>query len=369
VRVAIVHDWLTVRGGAEVVLEAMLEAYPDADVHTLVYQRSAFRTSPIGRRKIKVSVADRLPGVGRHHRLFIPFYPFAVEQLDVSGVDVVISNTFAVSQGVITGPDQIHIAYANRTMQYLWESYHDELRDFGFSRGPLSLVARGGLHYVRAWDQLAWRRPDVVIANSDYTARRLAKHYGRSASVIYPPVAVDEALVSGERGDYFVTASRLVPVKRIDVIVEAFRLIQRPLWIVGDGPERARLEAMAAPGVRFLGWQDARTTQRLIAGSRGYVTAATEAFGIAAAEAQQLGVMVIGPARGGASEIVVDGETGTLFDAVTPDALADAVLRAERLLLNAPAEQFMANGQRFHRDEFKARLTATVAALMRPGGA
>lgn len=324
-KIAIVHDWLTVRAGAEAVLEGLLQAYPDADVRTLIYDKVNFRGSPIERARPTPSFVDRLPSARHHHRLYLGLFPFAIEQIDVSDADIVISNTFAVAQGVVTGPDQLHLAYANRTMQYLWETYSSELSGFKFDRGVRGVAARLGLHYIRAWDQLAWQRPDVVIANSAYTQRRLAKHYRRGSEVVSPPVTIPADLDVHAPEDYYITAARLVPLKRIEVLIEAFNRLHRQLLVVGDGPEMSHLRQLAGPTVHFLGWRPKDESLALVASSRAFVTSSVEAFGLGAAEAQCLGVPVVGPESGGLSEIVIPGQTGVLFSPVTVPALIDAI--------------------------------------------
>lgn len=360
-KTVIVHDWLTVSAGAEVVLEALLEAFPGAEVRTLVYEPGMFRGSLIERSHPRASLIDRLPGARRRHRLLLPLFPMAIEQFDLSGADLVISNAFAVAQGVVTGPDQLHVAYANRTMQYLWENHASELRDYGYAGGARGLVARIGSHYVRAWDQLAWQRPDIVLSNSSYTQRRLLKHYRRESTVMHPPTRVAPGVGIQPPGDYYVTVGRLVPWKNTQALVAAFAGLERPLWIVGDGPESDRLKRQAGPHVRFLGWQHRDNVAQLVAASRGFVTASvSEAFGLAAAEAQLLGVPVVGPANGGLSEIVLPGRTGVLTADASTASIVQGVLDLEELLPTLDRQAIATAASRFGVDRFVADIRRVV---------
>ncbi|HEX2865351.1 MAG TPA: glycosyltransferase, partial [Deinococcales bacterium] len=320
------HDWLVTYGGSEAVLETLLRAFPVERVHTSVYDRAAFRNSVIARQDVRASFIDRLPGARHHHRQFLPLMPLAVEQYDLRSADVVLSNACALAHGVITRPDQAHVAYFNRTMTYAWDTYLDDLEAFGVARGLKGLIARRAYHSLRQWDFQAGQRPDVLVANSRYAAARIWKHYRREALVIPPPVMLDPQPNFGERGDAFVLVGRLVPVKRPDVVVEAFNRLRLPLEVIGDGPLRASLRARAGPNVRFLGALDRPALYRAVREARGLVLASEENFGLVSVEAQSSGTPVVALARGGSLETVKPGVTGLLFDAPTPEAVQAAVL-------------------------------------------
>ena len=359
-RVALVHDWLTVPGGSEVVLDALLDIYPDAPVHTLLYERATFRDLPVASRRIRTSFLNRLPGARRHHRAFVGLFPSAVEQFDLRGYDVVISNSCAVGHGVITTPDQVHVAYVNRNMQYAWESYHQDLRSFGVSTGLRGLVARSVYHYLRLWDQLAFQRPDVVIANSEYMRRRIAKHYRRDARVIHPPVALPTLTPPRDRGEEYLFVGRLVPVKRVEMLVEAFNALDLPLRIIGDGPEGDHLRRIAGANVEFCGWQPRPQVIEAMARARALVLPSDEAFGIAAVEAQSVGAPVIGYARSGVSEAVIDGETGLLYEDQSKDGLIEAIQRFEAIGAGFDAAAMRRHASNFSVERFKEQMQRAV---------
>lgn len=361
-RVAIVHDWLTVPGGSEHVLDALLEAIPTAVVRTSIYDPRRFEGSRISRADIQTSFLDRLPGARSHHRQYLPLMPIAIEQLDLSAFDVVISNSCAVGHGVITGPDQLHVAYVNRTMDYAWSRYHRELAAYSVNRGLKGIAARLTYHYVRQWDYLAFQRPDVVIGNSARSQARLWKHYRRDASVIYPPVDIPASTARSNDGDYYVFVGRLVPIKRVDILVDAMTSLGAPFIVVGDGPDAARLQARAGPTVRFVGNQSRATVMELVAGARAFLFASDEDFGIAPVEAQMLGVPVIAYRGGGPSETIVDGSSGLLYDDQSAACLVDAVTAFESQGVAFGPEEIASHARRFGRKRFQDEMLDLIGS-------
>jgi glycosyltransferase involved in cell wall biosynthesis len=355
-RVGIVHDWLVVAGGAERVLESMLDRVPDAVVRTLIYAPAHFTRSRIADADIRTSFLDRLPGSARQHRLLLPLMPIAIEQFDLSAEEVVISNSFAVAHGVITSARQLHIVYVNRTMTYAWDTYHRDLAAFGVRHGAKGLAARLVYHYVRQWDYLAFQRPDVLVCNSEFSRRRVAKQYRRDALVIHPPV---DRLSSEARtrSDHYVFVGRLVPVKRVDLLIRAFNQLGRPLVIVGDGPSRATLEATAKANIQFVGWQPREVVSEYVASARAFVFASEEDFGVAPVEAQMLGVPVVAFGGGGTAETIVPGITGLLYPKQRVEDIVSAVqtfeLRERQFDADAIAEHASAfSNERFQREFF-----------------
>ncbi|MCC6176583.1 MAG: glycosyltransferase [Chloroflexi bacterium] len=355
-RVALTHDYLNQYGGAERVLEQLHDLYPDAPIYTSMYDRQAmpacYRTWDI-----RTSFMQRLPLVTKRHQAYLMAYPIAFESFDMSGYDVVISNSSAFCKGIVTGPNTLHISYCLTPMRWVWR-YRDYVE-----RERLGAMTRAVLppliHYLRLWDAGAATRVDRFIAISTAVAARIKKYYRRDSEIIYPPVDTDQFTTTQPRGEYYLTVARLIPYRRIDLVVEAFRTLGLPVKIVGDGRDRARLQARATPNIEFLGRVDDESLRELYAGCRGYLFPGEEDFGIAPVEAQAAGKPVAAYAAGGSLDTVIDGETGVLFREQTPEALAGAVRRLERLSFDP--ERIRQNAERFSASVFRQRFTAYVA--------
>lgn len=328
-RVAVVHDWLYTLGGAERVLKSILRCYPDADVFTLFDILTPQDRAWVGYTKATTSFMQRLPGIAKRHRSYLPLMPLAIEQLDLGGYDLIISSSYAVAKGVLTGPDQVHIAYVHSPMRYAWDLQHQYLAESKMARGLKSGIARVILHYMRMWDSRTAQGVTAFAANSAFVARRIRKCYGRDARVIHPPVDVPAELTPRVREGHFLIASRLVPYKNVRAVVEAFRsLPDLQLVVAGNGPEKARLQALAGPNVTFAGFVPDAELRRLMGTARAFVFAAEEDFGIVPVEAQGEGTPVIALGRGGARETVITegpGRTGVFFDAPEPGQIAAAI--------------------------------------------
>ena len=368
-RVALVHDWLYTVGGAERVLGAMLRCFPGADVHCLFDTLTPADRARIGYTTSRTTFVQRLPWIRRRHRAYLPLMPLAIEQLDLAAYDLVISSSFVVAKGVLTGPDQLHLAYVHSPMRYAWDLQHEYLRRSGVARGLKGAYARMLLHYMRLWDTRTASGPDAYIANSHFVARRMRKAYGRPSHVIHPPVAVPESHRPTQKGDHFLTASRLVPYKNTHAIVEAFReLPDQRLVVAGEGPELARLRAMAGPNVEFVGHCDDAELRRLMASARAFVFAAEEDFGIVPVEAQGEGTPVIALGRGGVCESVVEhgaGATGLFFDRPEADAVAAAIRRFIAIEPTFRPEDCHRNALRFSEARFTEAFTAFVHEELR----
>ena len=371
-RVAVVHDWLYTLGGAEKVLRSILRCYPQADLHCLFDVLDEEGRRRIGHKRTVTSFLQHMPRIARNHRVYLPLMPLAIEQLDLSRYDLVISSSSAVAKGVITGPDQLHVSYVHSPMRYAWDLQHRYLQEARLQKGLKSWAARLLLHRMRIWDARTASGVDRYIANSNFVARRLRKLYGCDAAVIHPPVHVPERLPASPKGDFFLSASRLVPYKNMRVIAEAFaRLPGERLLMVGDGPDRARLEAAAGPNVELLGFVGDAELRRLMAQARAFVFAAEEDFGIAPVEAQALGTPVIALGRGGALETVVargEGATGILFDEPEPAQIAAAVERFIAEEGRFSPEACFRNASRFSEarfeHEFRRHVDAAYAAFV-----
>jgi len=373
-RVAIVHDWLVVYGGAERVLRELLAIYPDAALYAVVdFLSAADRAKLFGKRAVTTFI-QKLPFAERHYRRYLPLMPLAVEQIDLADYDLVISSSHAVAKGVITGPDQVHVCYCHTPIRYAWDLQHQYLRQAGLRRGFRAALARLVLHYIRLWDVRTAHGVDHFIANSCYIARRIRKVYGRGATVSYPPVDVDAFPLRIRKDGFYVAAGRLVPYKRFDLIIRAFAMMpDRQLIVIGDGPEIPRLRSLAGPNVTLLGFQDRPVLLDHLQRARAFITAAEEDFGIITVEAQACGTPVIAFGRGAARETVVglnDGEgrpaTGVFYDAQTPEAIVAALLRFEAAEIDPADCHDWAAGfsiQRFHKSwqDFSRRHLAQLA--------
>jgi glycosyltransferase involved in cell wall biosynthesis len=381
-RVAVIHDWLYIVGGAERVLQAILRCYPDADIFCLFDILPDHERERMGFRRSRTTFIQKLPFLRRFHRQYLPLMPIAIEQLDLSEYDLVISSSHAVAKGVLTGPDQIHISYVHSPMRYAWDLQHQYLREANMVTGVRGVVARALLHKMRLWDARTACGVDDYVANSRFIGRRIRKLYGRAASVIYPPVDVPDTLEPCRKEGFFLTASRLVPYKNTRAIVEAFRSLPNDrLLVAGCGPEMERLKAIATPNITFLGFVEDAYLARLMSAARAFVFAAEEDFGIVVVEAQGRGTPVIAYGKGGVRETVVaDGAypTGLFFDTPEPAAIVEAVAEfklreAEFTPENCHAHALRFNAERFH-TEFKDFVETRVAALkeemaVRPAGA
>jgi len=360
-RVAVIHDWLYVYGGAERVLRSILRVIPTADVFTLFDVMAPADRARIGYERAHTSFLQTLPGIGQRHRLYLPLMPLAIEQFDLTGYDLVISSSYAVAKGVLTGPDQLHLSYVHSPMRYAWDLQHQYLAESGFQRGLKGAAARMLLHRMRVWDHRTAPGVDAYAANSAFIARRIRKAYGRDAEVLYPPVSVPAQIPyqipQAPNPGHFLTASRLVPYKNVRAVVEAFAALpDQRLVVAGKGPELERLRALAGPNVEIRGFVPDAELASLMAGAAAFVYAAEEDFGIVTVEAQAHGAPVIALGRGGACEIVQThgpARTGLFFDEPTPGKIAEAV---RTFLANPGAfsrSDCHVNAQRFSEQRFE----------------
>ena len=362
-RIAIVHDWLETWAGSESVLVELLALYPEADLFALVDFLSPGNRARLHRDTIRTSFIQHLPFARRHFRKYLGLMSLAIEQLDMQGYEIVISSCHAVSKAVLTGPDQLHICLCYSPPRYAWDMQAQYLRQARLERGIAGWVARRALHKLRLDDFRASAGVDHFIAISRYVARRIAKCYRRDAVVIYPPVETPPAAGSPSRDSHYVTVSRLVPYKRVDLLVEAFRALPgRALHVVGDGPDAARLGAGAPANVHFHGSASDAERDRLVETASAFVFAAEEDFGIAPLEAQARGVPVIAFARGGTAETILgldhESPTGVLFPRQDAESIVEAIRTFEGSNGRIRPEACRANARRFapqrFRDEFSA---------------
>lgn len=368
-RVAIVHDWLVTYAGAERVLEQMIACFPQADIFSLV-DFVDDRKFLHGKRAT-TSFIQRLPLARKKYRAYLPLMPLAIEQLDLSGYDLVISSSHAVAKGVLTGPDQVHVSYVHSPIRYAWDLQHQYLQQSNLTRGMRSIMARMVLHYIRNWDTRTSNSVDHFVANSQFIARRIKKVYQRDSRVIFPPVDVQSFVVGEEKEDFYLTASRMVPYKKIDLIVEAFsRMPGKRLVVIGDGPEMKGIRAKAGPNVEILGYQPFAVLHDHMRRAKAFVFAAEEDFGIAPVEAQACGTPVIAFGKGGVLETVRElGQahpTGIFFREQSVPAVVAAVREFEQNAHRFSALDCRMNAERFSVATFRERFTGFVEQVM-PG--
>lgn len=368
-RVAIVHDWLTERAGAEAVLAEILALYPEATLFVVCDFLPEAQRQFLKEREVITSFIQKFPGARRHYRSLLPLMPLAVEQFDLSAYDLIISSSHAVAKGVITGPEQLHVAYVHSPMRYAWDLQHQYLRDAKLDRGVRGWFARWALHRLRMWDFRTAAGVDYFIANSQFVSERIRKIYRRTATVIPPPVDTNYYVPGYQRGDHYLAASRMVPYKRIDMIISAFRAMpDRQLVVIGDGPERKRLERMAPGNVDFLGRQPASRLRGEMQRAAAFIFAAEEDFGIMPVEAQACGTPVLAYNRGGSRETVKDGVTGLFFDEQTPSAIAETVRTFEGIRTTFEASVIRNHAQHFSSEVFREKFSTFVGEACAEAG-
>ena len=324
-KTAIVHDLVLGVDGAENTLESIYKVYP-SPIYTLVLNAEGIKGSLLYKKKIVTSFIQRLPWGLKKYRSYLPFYPAAIEQFDLREYDVILSSSFIVAKGVLTNTEQLHICYLHNPIRPAWELYHNFLSHSNNGKGLKGFFSRMILHYLRLWDVTSANRVDHFIANSNYTAKRIKKIYNRNAVVIYPPVNIDSFKPEGPKEDYYVTASRLVYHKRIDLIIKAFaKMPDKKLIVLGDGPELESLKAIAPFNVKIMGYQPDAVFVWLMQRAKAFVFAAHEDFGIAPVEAMACGTPVLAYGKGGSVETVVHGKTGLLFDQQDVESICDSV--------------------------------------------
>ena len=373
-RIALVHEWFTPRstGGAELVVEALDRLLTDLErqpmLAALVDGESKRRGSWLSGRSIRTSAIQHLPWGVSHVQQYLPLLPMAIEQIDLGDADLVISSSHLVGKGVLTSPDQLHISYVHTPVRYAWDQMHAYLQRSALARRGLGPLIRWQLHALRQWDQLSAQRVDHLIANSRFTARRIRKFWGREAEVIHPPVDVARFRWQSPRDDTFLCVCRLVPYKRVDLVVEAFNRLGLPLLVVGDGPERTRLEALAGSNVTLLGRQSQHQVETLMSRCRAFVYAGLEDFGIAPVEAMAAGAPVIGLGRGGLLDTVrcaaagCSQPTGVLFSDQSVESVIQAVqwFQQQQRLESFNAESIRSWAERFRPEAFAARSEASM---------
>lgn len=362
-KLAIVHEWLNIYGGAERLLAEILGLYPQADLHALIHNKQNLVGTPLEGRIVNTSFMQHIPRVEHLYRGLLPLMPFAIERMNVHKYDVVLSISHAVAHGIKTSKEQIHISYVCTPMRYAWHLQDDYLHLHHLDKPLIGSAARLTLSLLRHWDRESASQADHLLAISHWTAQKIQQAWARESHVIYPPVDVERFSPAKEREDFYIHVSRLVPYKMTAEIIRAFNDLKLPLVVIGDGPEMPHLQKLAKDNIKLLGHQTDEVVTDLLNHAKAFVYMAVEDFGIAMVEAQAAGCPVIAYGKGGAVEIVQDGETGLLFQDQTSGSLSEAVLQSQTMRLNSEASK--ENAARFSSKRFQVELLAYMESVCR----
>ena len=371
---ALVHDWYTVYGGAEKCVESFTNIWDDFDHFSLIDDLSdPHRELILKGKKTKNSFIQKLPFWKKKYRSYLPLFPFAIEQFDLGDYELIISSSSSVAKGVLTKPGQLHIAYVYSPVRYAWDLYHQYLKESKLDHGVKGFIAKYFLFKLRVWDFSTANRPDYYIAISNYVAKRIKKVYNKEAIVVYPPVDTDSFTLTTETSDYYITCSRMVPYKKIDLIVEAFSKSNKKLIVIGDGPDFKKIKKLASSNVELKGYVEKELMLVMIKQARAFIFAAEEDFGIAPIEAQACGVPVIAYGKGGVLETIIgvssDEEinskkiTGVFFKEQTTSSLVGAVNYFEANETVFDKKVIRTNAERFSKDRFEKEFKETIETL------
>lgn len=359
---ALVHEWFVDHSGSEKCAESFTNIWNNFDIYSLVdFLNDDHRNAILKGKKASTSFVQNLPFARNHFRKYFSLFPFAIEQFDLSEYDLIFSNSHAFAKGVLTRFDQLHICYCHSPIRYAWDLYHQYLREAGLEKGIKAIIAKRALHRIRIWDYTTRNRVTHFIANSKYTADRINKIYGRNADVIYPPVNVDQFEFNDSKDSYYLTASRLVYYKKIDMIVEAFaKMPDKKLVVIGDGSEMKKIKAKAAGNIEILGYQPFDELKKYMKNAKAFVFAALEDFGIVNIEAQACGTPVIALNKGGTAETVTDGVNGVHFNNQSPEDIISAVERFESMAHLLQPRQIREKAEQFSRQAYEANIKSFV---------
>ena len=370
-KVAVVCDWLVTYAGAEKVLEQILHIFPEADLFAVVDFIPESKRCFILNKPVTTTFIQKLPKAKEKYRNYLPFMPIAIEQLDVSDYDLIISSSHCVAKGILTGPDQVHISYVHSPIRYAWDLQHQYLREAGLTYGMKSKIARMIMHYMRIWDTRTSNGVDYFLANSNFIARRIWKCYRRKADVIYPPVDIEKFTFSREKEDFYLTASRMVPYKKMDLIVEAFsQMPDKKLIVIGKGPDFEKIKKLAGPNVTLMGYQPDAVLKDFMRRAKAFVFAAEEDFGITPVEAQACGTPVIAFGKGGSLETVrgygvKENPTGIFFYEQKIPAVKKAIEEFESISDKISTEGCRKHAERFSISAFRTKFSTYVERAMK----
>ncbi|WP_257797571.1 glycosyltransferase family 4 protein [Aggregatibacter actinomycetemcomitans] len=359
-KVAIIHYWLVNLRGGEKVLEALCELYPQADIFTHVYIQEKFQNSVISKHKITTTFISKLPWAAKHYQLYLPFMPLALEEMDLSGYDLVISSESGPAKGVIVPPGVPHICYCHSPMRYAWDMYGEYRAKMGKIKRFLAALF---LHYIRRWDQLTSQQVTKFIANSQFVAKRIKSYYAQECMVIYPPVQVDAFELAQDSEDYYLILGQLVPYKKTDLAVRAFNQSGKKLVVIGDGVQLELLKKIAQRNVKILGYQPFQVVKEYLMKCKALIFPGVEDFGIVPLEAMACGKPVIAFAQGGALETIKEGITGSFFYKQTENSLNWAVSHFEQ---NFYVEPYIIrqHAMLFSKENFKEKIHSYINQII-----
>ena len=356
---ALIHDWFSVYAGAEKCVESFTNIWDDFEVYSLIdFLNDEDRKTILKGKKALTSFVQNFPKAQSKYRNYLPFFPLAIEQFDLSEYDVILSSSHAVAKGVLTHSNQLHISYVHTPIRYAWDLYHQYLKESGLNKGLKGKLAKYFLHKIRMWDYTTANRVDHYIANSNYIARRIKKVYGKEATVIYPPVDVEKFELCESKDEYYFTMSRMVPYKKIDLIVETFSKTDKKLIVAGAGPDMQKIKNFAGDNVELVGFVSDEEAIEYMQKAKCFVFAAEEDFGIVPVEAQACGTPVICLGKGGTKETVVDGVTGVHFEEQTVESLLKAIKKFEILEFNP--QEIRKHSLKFSKERFEKEIEEFV---------
>jgi len=361
-KTAIVHDWFAGYAGSERCVESFTNLYPEADVFVLFnFLTDEEQKIVVKNKKPHTSFIQNLPFARSNHRKYLPLFPYAIEQFDLSEYDLIISSSHAVAKGVLTNQNQLHICYCHTPIRYAWDLTHQYLKESKLTSGIKGAFAKWVLHYIRMWDISVANRPDFFIANSGYIAKRIKKIYNRESFVINPPVDLNNFECSAGKDDFYLTASRFVPYKRMDVIAEAFsKMPDKKLVIVGSGPDEEKIKEKSGSNIEFAGYLNGERYKDYMMRAKGFVFAAEEDFGIVVIEALASGTPVIALNKGGTAETVQNGINGVHFSEQSVESIKEAVERFEKTRSGFDSIKIAENTKQYDRKIFEEKVRKFV---------
>jgi glycosyltransferase involved in cell wall biosynthesis len=361
-KTAIVHEWLVNYAGSEKCVESFTNIWPDAPVYALVdFLTDGQRDIILKGKHAKTSFIQRLPYANTQHRKYLPLFPKAIESFNLKEFNLIISSSHSVAKGVRTKKNQLHICYCHSPMRYAWDEADYYLSEANLNAGVKGKLAKLVINYLRKWDVKSAKNVNYFIANSNHIAQKIKRIYNRDADVIYPPVDTQKFSLNSEKEDFYLTASRLVPYKRIDLIVDAFAtMLDKKLVVIGSGPEKEKILSKATPNIDVIGYQDFESLKSYMQKAKAFVFAADEDFGIIVVETMACGTPVIAGNYGGTAESVINGETGILFPEQTVDSIVDAVKKFDVISHSINYSKIRLHSEKFSRQAFETNINNYV---------
>ncbi len=362
-KTAIVHEWLVNYAGSEKCVESFTNIWPEAEIYTLVdFLNDDLRDIILKGKASNTSFIQHLPYAKEKHRKYLPLFPRAIESFNLKNYDLIFSSSHSVAKGVKTRKNQLHICYCHSPMRYAWDEADYYLKGANLNSGVKGALAQMILKYLRAWDLKSAKNVNYFIANSNHISKKIKRIYNRDSDVIYPPVDIQKFSLIKEKEDFYLTASRLVPYKRIDLIVDAFaKMLDKKLVVIGSGPEKEKILSKATPNVDVIGYQDFESLKSYMQRAKAFVFAAEEDFGIIVVEAMACGTPVIAGNYGGTAESVIDGKTGILFKDQSVDSIISAVKRFDVISRSINYPEIRLHSEKFSRNNFEDNIKKYVS--------